>query len=213
MVTTPRASSQDGDPGPSGPDGGHGHTFQRSTPSRGVTRTGRPWEIEGTREHLRLSLENWEKQWADVLRYERAKVQDDANKAAIGRAATRSGAALALAVSVLIPLATDTQALAEYDMGPTDLRSGLLILFGFSSAVCLASLWWVGYLVVARIRFKKSRTRPLLPPERLDATQLVASIEHLDDPLYYRERDVDADLSFGWKQGVASPPDPPELSP
>ena len=210
MAISPRASSGEGDSAPPNADGELGHAFQRSTPSRGVTRRGRPWEIESTREHLRLNLENWEKQWADVLRYERAKVQDDANKAAVARAAARSGAALALAISVLIPLATDAQALAEYEVGSTNLGTVLSMIFGFTSAVCLGSLWWVGYLVVARARFKKARTRPVLPPKRLDAGQLVASIERLDDPPYYRERDVDAELGFGWKPGVASPPELPE---
>ena len=126
---------------------------------------------------------------------------------AIGRAAARSGASLALAVSVLVPLATDAEALTAFKVGSTNLATVLSMIFGFSCAVCLGSVWWAGHLFVARTRFKKARTRPALPPERLDATQLMASIERLDDPPYYRERDVDAELDFGWKAGIASPPD------
>ena len=158
-------------------------------------------------------MENWEKQWADVLRYERAQVEDDANKTAIGRAAARSGAALALALSVLVPLATDGPSLTDFKVVSTNLATVLAVIFGFSSAVCLGSLWWIGYLVLARSRFKKARTRPVLPPQRLDAAELVASIERLDDPPDYRERDVDAALEFGWKPGVAAPPDFPEAPP
>lgn len=182
--------------------------FPRTLPSAGVERSGRPREVESTRQHIRLALENWEKQYADVLRYERAKVEDDANKAAVRRALARSGASLALALSALIPVATNASDLQEIGDGATTVGNGLILLGGISLATCAASAWWAGYLLLLRAKFRKARTRPLLPPERLDARVIVAIIESTADVPYYRERDIDPDLGFGWKPGVAPAPTP-----
>lgn len=137
------ASSSEGDVPPdprrpqfTGPD------FPRALQSEGVSKSGRPREVETTRQHVRLALENWEKQFADVLRYERAKVEDDANRAAYRRALTRSGAALALAVTALSPVATNSADLQKIGVGPTNLGNGLTLLGGLSLATCVASVWW-----------------------------------------------------------------------
>lgn len=213
MSPTPAISSEDNlPPDPRTPLFG-GPDFPRSVQSEGVSKSGRPREVETTRQHVRLALENWEKQFADVLRYERAQVQDDANKAARGRAWTRSGAALALAVTALSPVATNSADLQKIGEGPTNLGNGLTLLGGLSLATCVASIWWAGYLTVLRRRFEKARTAPKLPPERLDARQVVAIIESPADVPYYRERDIDPGDRFGWKPGEATPPqmqdDPP----
>jgi hypothetical protein len=182
--------------------------FQRSVPSDGVSRPRSIHEIETHREHIRLNLENWEKQWADVLRYERAKVQDDANLATIRRALTRSFAALALSASLFIPALTDPVPLAEPVLWSIAARDILIIGGSISLTVTGASMWYAGHEWLARRRFKKSRTRPLLPPERLDAVQLLKSLEVESNPLYYRERDVAAELDFGWRSGSPEPPSP-----
>lgn len=188
------------------PSSFEGPDFPRALRSGGVSRSGLPREVETTRQHLRLALENWEKQYADVLRYERAHVQDDANRAAFQRALTRSGAALGIALSALVPVVTNSADLQRIGEGPSTPGNGLALLGGLSLATCGASIWWAGYLAVMRRRFKKARTRPQLPPERFDARQLAAIIESPDDVPYYRERDVDPGLRFGWKPGEAPPP-------
>jgi hypothetical protein len=76
--------------------------------------------------------------------------------------------------------------------------------------VTISSLWYAGHLAMTRYRFRKSRTRPLLPPTRLDAVQVLSSLTVNGDPLYYRERDVDEDLGFGWRNGFPPPPEPHE---
>ncbi len=81
------------------------------------------------------------------------------------------------------------------------------------ATVMLASLWYAGHVFMRRLRFRKSRTRPLLPPERLDASELLSSITHEGDPLYYRDCDVDPEehpkkTAFGWKDGFPPPPRP-----
>lgn len=182
--------------------------FPRSVRSEGVSRPPSIWEIETHREHIRLNLENWEKQWVDVLRYERAKVQDDADAATIRRALTRAGAGFAMTVSAALPVASDAPKLQAVSVGSTDLAGMLVALAAASAMLSLASLWYAAHVAVLRRRFEKGRTRPLLPPERLDATQLLATLETYGDPLYYRERDADPDMDFGWKSGLASPPEP-----
>lgn len=185
-------------------------SFARATRSEGVDHPPSIHEIETHREHIRLNLENWEKQWADVLRYERAKVQDDANLATIRRALTRAGACLALAVSLLAPVVTDGDSLRDAQFGLFSLRDVALVAATTSAVVMISSMWYAAHVFMARRRFKKSRTRPLKPPERLDAVQLVASLTHEGDPLYYRERDVDPGTAFGWKHGFPLPPKPEE---
>lgn len=183
--------------------------FQRSVPSDGVARPPSIHEIETHREHIRLNLENWEKQWADVLRYERAKVQDDADLATLRRALTRAGASLAFASALIIPVFTDPVPLSVGSLGSLSLREILLIVATISAALTITSLWYAGHIWVIRRRFRKSRTRPIEPPERLDAVQLLTSLEVEGNPLYYRERDVAPGLQFGWKTGSPEPPRPP----
>jgi hypothetical protein len=190
--------------------------FRRTVQSEDVSRPGSIYEIETHREHIRLSLENWEKQWADVLRYERAKVQDDADLATIRRALTRAGASFALASSLVIPVVTDGAALAIAVIGPLTAREYLLIGAALSMSLCATSLWHAWQTALRRRMLKKARTRPLLPPERLDATQVLANIEELGNPPYYRERDVDPELGFGWHEGApqaSSFGPPPEQEP
>lgn len=187
--------------------------FPRTVRSQGVDRPPAIHEIETQREHLRLNLENWEKQWTDVLRYERAKVQDDANLATLRRALTRAGACLALSLSLLLPIITDGEALGASRFGSLTLREIALMASTVAMTVMLSSLWYAGHILLKRQRFRKSRTRPLLPPERLDAVQLLSSLIHEGDPLYYRERDVDPEedaskLTFGWRRGLPPPPTP-----
>ena len=147
MTTTPAAaSSGDGPPISNVSPSGGGSDFPRSVQSDGVSKSGRPREVETTRQHLRLALENWEKQYADVLRYERAQVLDDANKAAFRRALTRSGAALGVALSALVPVATNSADLQRIGDGPSTVGNGLALLGGLSLATCGASIWWAGYL-------------------------------------------------------------------
>ena len=187
--------------------------FPRTVRSQGIDRPPAIHEIETQREHLRLNLENWEKQWADVLRYERAKVQDDADLATLRRALARAGACLALSLSLLLPVITDREALQASQLGSLTLREVALMASAISITVMLSSLWYAGHILLRRRRFRKSRTRPLLPPERLDAVQLLSSITHEGDPLYYRERDVDPEedisrATFGWRKGFPPPPTP-----
>lgn len=182
--------------------------FQRSVPSDGITRPSSIHEIETHREHIRLNLENWEKQWADVLRYERAKVQDDANLATIRRALTRAFAALGLSASLFIPALTDPIPLEVKALGVMAVRDILVIGGSVSITITAASLWYAGREWSLRRKFKRSRTRPLLPPERLDAVQLLKSLEVEGNPLYYRERDVAAELDFGWRTGSPKRPKP-----
>lgn len=184
--------------------------FARSARSEGVDRPPSIHEIETHREHIRLNLENWEKQWADVLRYERAVAQDDANLATIRRALTRAGASLALAISLFLAAITDVATLMTAQLGSLSLRDLCLLLAGVSATVMISSLWYAGHLAMTRYRFRKSRTGPLLPPTRLDAVQILSSLTRNGDPLYYRERDVDEELGFGWRHGFPSPPEPRE---
>lgn len=183
--------------------------FRRSVPSDGVVKPPSIHEIETHREHIRLNLENWEKQWADVLRYERAQVQDDADMASFRRALTRAGAALAFAFSLFIPVFTDPVPLSENSFGSLSLREVLLVAATISTVLSIASLWYAGHLWAMRRRSRKSRTRPLEPPERLDVVQLLKSLEVEGNPLYYRERDVAPGLGFGWKSGSPDTPQPP----
>ncbi len=188
-------------------------SIPRTVQSQGVDRPPAVHEIETQREHLRLNLENWEKQWADVLRHERAKVQDDADMATLRRALTRAGACLALGLSIVFPIVTDSDSLQASRVGTFTLRELSLMGAVMCGTVMIASLWYAGHVFMRRLRFRKSRTRPLLPPERLDASQLLSSITLEGDPLYYRERDVDPEehpkkTTFGWKDGFPPPPRP-----
>ena len=215
MVRSPAvAGGSDEDPDESPPSSSDAGSvfpgdFPRAIPSQSVSRPPSVHEVETHREHIRLNLENWEKQWADVLRYERAKVQDDADKATIRRALTRAGAALAFGTSMLLPAVTDVATLRDTTLGDLNLREILLSAGTASLALVAASLWYANNVWLHRRRFLKSRTRPLEPPERLDAVELLASLLHEGDPLYYRERDVDPAMDFGWKQGYPMPPEPP----
>lgn len=182
--------------------------FSRSVPSEGISRPTSIHEIETHREHIRLNLENWEKQWADVLRYERAKGEDKANTAAIGGALGRSLAFFALGLSAFVPAVTDPEPLAVLLFELITLREALLMIGTASIMVTVASLSHALSTWVARQASRKSRTQPQLPPVQLDAVQLLSSLEAEGDPLYYRERDVAADMDFGWKLGKADPPKP-----
>lgn len=127
-------------------------SFARAARSEGVDRPPSIHEIETHREHIRLNLENWEKQWADVLRYERAKVQDDADLATQRRALARAGASLALAVSLLAPVLTDSATLAESKLGTLTLREVALLAGAFSASVMVSSLWYAGHIWLLRRR-------------------------------------------------------------
>ena len=129
-------------------------SFARSVRSEGVDRPPSIHEVETHREHIRLNLENWEKQWADVLRYERAKVKDDADSATLKRALTRSGASLAVAISLYVPLVTDGPALEQGELGSLSIRDLVLVGGTASAFLCLASVWYAVHVELARRRFR-----------------------------------------------------------
>jgi len=211
----PEASAEDPDASGSGPTNSNepsapGPFPSRSVAAAGISRSGRPWEIETTREHVRIVLENWEKQSIDVIRYERAKERDDSDIAGYRRALTRSGASSALAVSAIVPVWTNPGELAQIGAGPTNVGTALVMLGGPSAATGVASLWWAGRLFAQHRRFTRARTRPALPPRRLDAHEVLSIIERNTPVPYYREHDADVEADLGWRTALPPPLDFPD---
>lgn len=189
--------------------------FSRSIHSEGISRPPSVHEIETHREHIRLNLENLEKQWLDVVRYERAKTKDEENKATFQRALARAATSLALAAGLMVPiLTTDPAVIGNRWFWGLTIRDFLLVSGSMSIAGVIASLWWAGHIQVVRYHYRNSRTTPLAPPSRLTAVDMLASLENEGNPLYYMERDLNPDSKiFGWQPGMPPPPQPTQRSP